>query len=206
MNRKDQIIRYLDGQMNEEEKLHFEKMLAGDGELKKETDRVKNFLSAARTDAEPEADETYFINMLPEFHSRLGRKKKLHFAKLAYSLSTAAAVVLLLFILLKPGSTVNYSNLADLSKTFTESEINQTMKEYSGDYSISELAGSATARTDSIVTNIVADELDLTPSAETAVADRYLNTDELLSSIDESQANELYSQLINEDIIKGERQ
>ncbi len=206
MNIREQIIRYLDEQMNEEEKLHFEKMLAGDRELQKETDRVRNLLSSAKSDAEPEADETYFINILPEFHARRSKKKKIRLAKIAYSLSTAAAVVLLIFILFKPGSSVNYSNLADLSKTFTESEINQTMNEYSGDYSISELASSATARTDSIVSNIVAEELDLTPSAETAVADRYLNTDELLSSIDESQANELYSQLINEDIIKGDRQ
>ena len=206
MNRKEQIIKYLDGQMNEEERLHFEKMMTGDRELQKETDRVRNLLSAAKLNAEPEADETYFINMLPEFHSRRANKKKFHFAKLAYSLSTAAAVVLLLFILFKPGSTVNYSSLADLSKSFTENEINQTLNEYSNDYTISELASSAPAKTDSIVSNIVADELDLTPSAETAAADRYLNMDEILSSIDESEANELYSQLINEDIIKGEKQ
>lgn len=206
MNRREQIIKYLDGQMSEEEKLQFEKMLAGDGELQKETDKVRNMLSAAKTNAEPEVDETYFINMLPEFHARRSKKKKIHFAKIAYSLSTAAAVVLLVFVLFKPGSQNSYTDLADLSKSFSQTEIDETINQYAGDYSISELAGSVPAKTDSIVTNIIADELDLTPSGENAVAERYFNTDEILSSIDESEANELYSQLINEDIIKGERQ
>ena len=44
MNKKEQVIRYLDGQMNEEEKLHFEKMLTEDPELQKETDRSGIFL------------------------------------------------------------------------------------------------------------------------------------------------------------------
>ncbi len=206
MNRREQVIRYLDSQMNEEEKLHFEKMLAGDRELKKETERIRNLLLDTKTDAEPEADESYFINMLPEFHSRQSKKKKFSFAKLAYSLSTAAAIVLIVFILFKPGNSVNYTNLADLSKSLTENEIDETLSQYEGDYTLSDLAGSATAKTDSLVSNIVADELDLTPSAKSDVADRYLNTDELISSLDESQANELYSQLINEDIIKEKKQ
>jgi len=205
MNKNEEVIRYLDGQMNEEEKLHFEKMLTGDPELRLEIDRVRNFLSGIKSDAEPETDETYFINMLPEFHARQTRKQKFHFAKLAYSLSTAAALVLIVFLIFRPASSVNYSNLTELG-SLTENEINETLNQYAGDYSISELAGSASAKTDSIVSNIVANELELTPSTESAVADRYLNTDELLNSIDESEANELYSQLINEDIIKGERQ
>lgn len=206
MNKKEQAIRYIDGRMDKDEKLHFEEMLASDRELQEETERVKNLLLATKADSNPEADETYFINMLPEFHSRRTNKKRYRFAKLAYSLSTVAAVVLLVFILFKPGSTVNYTNLSDLSKSLSESEINDALSQYSEDYSITDLAGSASARTDSIVSNMVADELDLTPSVDNAVADKYLSTDELISSLDESEANELYSQLINEDIIKGEKQ
>ncbi len=206
MNKREQIIRYIDGQMNEEERLHFETMLADDRELQEETGRVRNLLSETKRESEPETDENYFINILPEFHSHMTKKKKFHFAKLAYSLSTAAAIILLVFLLFKPGSTNTYSNLTDLGNTLTESELNETLNLYSDDFSISELAGSASAKTDSIVSNIVADELELTPSAQNTVAERYLNTDELLSSINESEANELYSQLINEDIIKEVRQ
>ncbi len=206
MNKREQVIRYLDGQMNEEEKLHFENLLTDDRELQNEINKVRTLLSVTRADAGPQTEETYFINMLPEFHSHHIKKKKFHFSKLAYSLSTAAAVVLLLFIIFKPGSTVNYSSLAELSKSFSENEIDETLNQYSSDYSLRELAGSASARTDSIVSNIFADELELTPSAENEVAAKYLYPDELLSSINETQANELYSQLINEDIIKGDKQ
>ncbi len=48
MNRREQAIRYLDGQMNDEEKLHFEKMLAVNPELQKETDNIRNFLSTTK--------------------------------------------------------------------------------------------------------------------------------------------------------------
>ncbi len=203
---KANIIRYIDGGMSEEEKLQFEKMLTEEPELQKETVRLRALLGEMKADAAPGVNETYFINMLPEFYARKSKKKKFFFSRMAYSLSTAAAVILLLFMIFKPGTSVEYSNLNDLSKSLTESDLNEISNQYADQYSISELAGSASTKTDSIVSNLMADELDLSGSAEGSVAEKYLNTDELLSSIDESQANELYSQLINEDIIKGEKQ
>jgi len=203
---KENIIRYIDGEMNEEEKLQFEKMMTEDPWLENETDRVRTLLSEMKASAAPDINETYFINILPEFYSRKSKKKRFIFSRLAYTLSTAAAVILLVFLIFKPGTSVDYSNLNDLSKSFTDSDLNEILNQYADQYSISELAGSATTKTDSIVSNLMADELDLSGSAEGSVAEKYLDTDELLSSIDESEANELYSQLINEDIIKGEKQ
>jgi len=203
---KENIIRYIDGEMNEEEKLQFEKMMTEDPRLENETGRVRTLLSEMKASAAPDINETYFINILPEFYSRKSKKKRFIFSRLAYTLSTAAAVILLVFLIFKPGTSVDYSNLNDLSKSFTDSDLNEILNQYADQYSISELAGSATTKTDSIVSNLMADELDLSGSAEGSVAEKYLDTDELLSSIDESEANELYSQLINEDIIKGEKQ
>jgi len=203
---KENIIRYIDGEMNEEEKLQFEKMMTEDPWLENETGRVRTLLSEMKASAAPDINETYFINILPEFYSRKSKKKRFIFSRLAYTLSTAAAVILLVFLIFKPGTSVDYSNLNDLSKSFTDSDLNEILNQYADQYSISELAGSATTKTDSIVSNLMADELDLSGSAEGSVAEKYLDTDELLSSIDESEANELYSQLINEDIIKGEKQ
>ncbi len=203
---KENIVRYIDGEMNAEEKLQFEKMLNEDSGLRAEISRIRNLLGEMKSNASPAASETYFINILPEFYSRKSKKRRFIFSRLAYSLSTAAAVVLLLFMVFKPGSSVEYSNFNDLSKSFTESDLNEILNQYADQYSISDLAGSATTKTDSIVSNLMADELDLSGSSEGAVAEKYLNTDELLSSINETEANELYSQLINEDIIKGQKQ
>ncbi len=202
-NRKEQIIRYLDGNMSEEEKLHFEKILADYPDLQKETGQVKNLLSSMKNDAGPDTDERYFVNMLPEFYTRHSKKKKFIFSKLAYSLSTAAAIILILVVIFRPAGTINHSNLNELSANLTESELSETLNQYADQYSLNDLMSSASAKTDSIVSDMVADELDLSGSVDKTVADKYINTDELISSINETEANELYSQLINEDIIKG---
>ncbi len=204
--KKEQIIKYIDGSMSGEEKLRFESQIKEDPELQKETEKLKGFLSEMRADAEPEADETYFINMLPEFYSGRDKKKRFSLAKLAYSLSTAAAVILIVFILFKPSGTINYTSFDELSRSLTDSELNAAFNEYSDQYSINDLMSTASTKTDSLVNNLYTDELDLSASADKSLAADYLSTDDLLSSIDESEANELYSQLINADIIKGVRQ
>ncbi|HEY6906261.1 MAG TPA: hypothetical protein VI230_02285 [Ignavibacteriaceae bacterium] len=203
MNTNEQIVKYLDGRMNEAEKLHFEEILAEDPDLRKRTARIRYVLSSLKSDAEPAADETYFVNMLPGFYSRLGKRKKFLISKLAYSLSTAAAVVITLFVILRSGSEINVPDLNDINTKLSEKELNETLNQYSDNSSLGDLMNSASAETDSIVTDMVSDELDLSGLADKTVADKYINTDELLSSIDENEANQLYSQLINEDIIKG---
>ncbi len=202
-NRKEQIIRYLDGNMGEDEKLHFEKILAKDTELQQETGQVKKLLSSMKDDAGPDTDETYFVNMVPEFYIRYSKKKKFIFSKLAYSLSTAAAIILILVIIFRPAGTIKQSTLNELTANLSESELNETLKQYADRYSLNDLMNSASAKTDSIVTDMVANELDLSGIIDKTVADKYINTDELISSMNETEANELYSQLINEDIIKG---
>lgn len=201
--RNEQILKYIDGSLSEEERLNFEEILANDLVLKKDTEKVKNLISGMKADGEPDTDESYFINMLPEFYTRNEKMKRFVFSKIAYSLSTVAAVILILFLVFKPSSTIDYSNLNELSRSLTDNELNAALKEYADPYSINDLIGTASAKTDSIVSNLVADELDLTSSENKAIADTYLNMDDLLGSINESEANELYAQLINEDIIKG---
>src|SRR5574338_1109051 len=203
MNTNEQIVKYLDGKMNEAEKLHFEEILAEDPDLRKRTARMRNVISSLKSDAEPAADETYFVNMLPVFYSRLGKKKKFLISKLAYSLSTAAAVVITLFVILRSGSEINVPDLNEINAKLSEKELNETLNQYSDNNSLGDLMNSASAETDSIVTDMVSDELVLSGLADKTVADKYINTDELLSSIDENEANQLYSQLINEDINKG---
>ena len=204
--RREQIIKYLDGSMTGEEKLYFEKKLEIDQGLKKETEGAKNLLFEMKSASEPDINETYFINILPEFHSRREKNKKFSFSKVAYSLSTVAAIVLIVFIFFKPSGTINYSSLNELSKSLTDSELNAALNQYTDRYSINDLISSASTRTDSIVSNMVASELDLSGTVDGSIADNYVNTDELLNSLDESEANALYSQLINEDIIKGVKQ
>lgn len=203
-NLRIKIIAYIDGSMNPEEKLLFEKELDSSPRIKEEMREVQHFMEIMRKDAEPSVNESYFINILPGFYRRQSAKKKFPFSRIVYSL-TAAAVILFLFMIFNP-KTPEYSDLKELSAVLSEQEINETLNQYENPYSFNDLMYSSTSKTDSIVNNMVKAELNLsTGSVDRLVSEQYINTDDLLDSINENEASELYAQLINEDIINGVR-
>jgi hypothetical protein len=203
---REKIIAYLDESLNADEKLQFEESLRNDTQLQNEVARVKTFLSSVKADAEPSLNDSYFINMLPEFHQNPSKKKKFLFSKMAYSLSTVAVVLLVLFFIFKPGKTTVYNDLQQLSANLSEQDMNEILNQYENPYSMNGLISSASSKTDSLVNNVVDNELDLSSgSVDKMIADKYINTDELLNSLNEKEADELYSQLINKDFLNGER-
>lgn len=206
INRK-KIIAYIDGNMSPDEKLLFEKELENNENLRKEVREIKLFLAGIKKDAEPPVNESYFINMLPEFNRRKSSRRKFHIPAIAYSLTGMAAGVLIFLFIFNPLKTSENLETKELSVNLTEQEMNETLNRYEDPYSYNELMNSASSVTDSIVNNMVKDELDLSSgSIDKAIAERYISTDDLLDSLNEDEANELYSQLINEDIINGARQ
>lgn len=201
----EKIVAYIDGNMTDDERTQFEKIISSDTGVQKEIEEIKKSLSAMKTDSTPKVEETYFINLLPEFYQRQTGKKKFKLRKLTYYLSPAAAAIILMFIFY-PGKTTNLDVSKDLSQEITESDLNEVLNPYETTYSLNDLMSFATSTTDSIVNNLVSDELDISSkSVDKMLTDNYTNTNELLNSLDENQANELYSQLINKDIIKGAR-
>ena len=201
----EKIVAHIDGNMTDDERTQFEKIISSDTGVQKEIEEIKKSLSAMKTDSTPEVEETYFINLLPEFYQRQPGKKKFKLRKLTYYLSPAAAAIILMFIFY-PGKTTNLDVSKDLSQEITESYLNEVLNPYETTYSLNDLMSFATSTTDSIVNNLVSDELDISSkSVDKMLTDNYTNTNELLNSLDENQANELYSQLINKDIIKGAR-
>ncbi len=203
---REKIITYIGGDMTPDERAQFEKVISSDPGLKKEIEKIKNSLSEMKADSTPDADESYFINILPEFYERNSKKKKFNVKKLVYYLSPAAVTIIILIFLFYPGKTANLTDTKDLSQGMTESDLNEILNPYDSEYSLNDLMNYATPKTDSIVNNLVRDELDISSkSVDKLLTDNYTNTSELLNSLDENQANELYSQLINKDIIKGAR-
>ena len=93
--------------------------------------------------------------------------------------------------------------MTELSRNLSDSELNAAINDYADQYSINDLISSVPAAADSVVNNMFDKALDLSTNVDKTLADNYLSTDEILSSLNESEANELYSQLINADIIKG---
>jgi hypothetical protein len=206
-NNRRKIIAYIDGNMNPDEKLLFEKELENNENLRKEVREVKLFLAGTKKDGEPPVNESYFINILPEFNSRQLSKRKFHIPVMAYSVTGIAAVIVILFFIFNPLRTSENLDTKELSVNLTEQEMNETLNQYEDPYSNNEIMNSATSVTDSIVNSMVKNELDLSSgSIDKTITERYITTEDLLGSLNENEANELYSQLINEDIINGARQ
>ena len=97
MKTKDNIILYLDGQMNGEEKAAFEKELNESPELRDELKKMKDLNAGISELKNISADEEYFVQMIPKFRNKLGQKKKFSFFPgIAYSVTTATAVIIIM--------------------------------------------------------------------------------------------------------------
>jgi hypothetical protein len=206
IKQREKIIAYIDGILIDTEKLQFEEELKKNSELQNEVEKTRKLLTELKSAAEPSVDEMYFVNILPQFYLNQSKNKRFIFSKIAYSLSTVVAVSIILFFIFKPGSSLDYSSLSEISKNLTSQELNETLEQYSDEYSMDDLLSNIPTGTDSLVNNMVAKELDLPNSSiNNSIADQYINTDDLLSSLNDREVNELYSRLVNEDFINGEK-
>ncbi len=96
MNNKEKILKYLSDLMSEDEKKNFENLLEQDESLKKEFEKIQDGLEVIKKAAEPEVNETYFVNLLPRARSRMNKEKKAFSFNPKWATSLAALVFLII--------------------------------------------------------------------------------------------------------------
>ena len=93
-NYNEQIVKYLDGQFSEDEKIDFEKKLRHDEELKKayaEFQHVNELISTAKI---VEVKEGYFDSVIPRFRQSLNKQIKVSpVKKLSYAFITVILLI-----------------------------------------------------------------------------------------------------------------
>jgi len=185
--------------MNEEEKTRFEEELKTNPVLLQEVEQIRNNLGEFRELTSAEVDETYFSGIIPEFRKRRDAKKKTKSFSLAYQiLIPAAAVVTVLFILLFNREEESALELTDIKM----SEIEGIFSEYSLYDNINSLPEADNSLISEKIDSLYASELS--PSEAGMVYFETEGYNSLIASISDEDAEMIYNQLINKEIIPGE--
>ena len=134
-NYNEQIVKYLDGQVSEEEKIEFEKKLRFDEELKKvytEFQKVNEFISTAKTE---EANKDYFDNVVLRFRESLNKKIKVPLVKrLSYALLIIILVAGSFYIFnnYKMNNNPGNTNIESITQNISGEQIDE-MRDYLSD-------------------------------------------------------------------------
>ena len=113
---KEKILKYISGQLTQEELIIFEEELKSSDQLKLDYDNIKLQLVDLSIRKEFETNEIYFANLLPRVYQRIDKKKKFRkFRGIYYLVPTASAVVVLFLFLLntKTNNDAGYKDLAN---------------------------------------------------------------------------------------------
>ncbi len=196
MKNDERIIKYLDGELEEEEKALFEKDLSRSETLRKELAAYKKVLTAFDEQKLFETESMYFTNLVPAIREKLGQRETINpFRKLGY----VAAFILLfvagyfIFQSLFISSSEQIITIEELADNMTDTELDEMI-----DYLVE---GDETELFDEDLYNFEEDDLEniiYVSTYETKLAiisDFGINN--FLSDIPETEKEEIYNELIN---------
>jgi len=123
----DQILKYLADMMNETEKAEFETLAQSSVEIRNTLTSVKDYIFSIQYPTE--ADDRYFVNLLPKIRERLEKQKNPSvLKKFYYFTSTVSAGIVALLFLFKPVTNFdqNYKQLAsEVAQNISDQEVSQ---------------------------------------------------------------------------------
>lgn len=196
MKNDERIIKYLDGELEEEEKALFEKDLSRSETLRNELAAYKKVLTAFDEQKLFDTESMYFTNLVPAIREKLGQRETINtFRKLGY----AAAFILLfvagyfIFQSLFISSSEQIITIEELADNMTDTELDEMI-----DYLVE---GDETELFDEDLYNFEEDDLEniiYVSTYETKLAiisDFGINN--FLSDIPETEKEEIYNELIN---------
>ena len=197
MKSRERIIRYIDGQMNQEEKSLFEEELKKSSSLQGKLEDCRKLLKEFREIKNISVDEKYFTNLLSEFRMKSSRGKKLKFYP-AFGYSLIAALVIIFFSVIFLQDNGKIPQAEDVVSSLSDNEAEYILNNYSDQEIPSEIITNDSGSSDSILTQLIADELisgnpDLNYIMESSESNFYNTADE----ITETEADIVYSELIN---------
>ncbi len=128
----DEIVKYLSGIMSESEKKIFEEKLRTSNKTADEINSVQKLLGEFKEN-DFNADENYFVNILPRFrenaNTRSGRLRKL-----VYYLAPTFAVIIITLLLFEKSTTNNYDEYTELAEVVVnnieDSEVSNSYLNY----------------------------------------------------------------------------
>ena len=197
MNEK--LIKYFSGEMNSSEKEEFEKTIEASPSLKEEVDEYNSFFSAISSTQNPEVDESYFINLVPNFRERLERSKGKKYHP-AFSFATAVLTVVVFFLLIITHTNQVVRN-DNTTPNYSSTDISDYLNTNSDQPLLSNLPSDVQANYDSLLDGLIYQELN--NNGKNLVGAEYLDKldyNSFLESVNPNDASTIYEQLKNKKI------
>ena len=193
MNSKnDLILRYIDGNLDGEEKIRFEAELRNSPSLQKEISNYRNVCNQFSGYKEIPADDDYFRNMVSQFRSKIPGKLK-RFPLLKVTFASVASMIVVMFIFLLLNKTEHIPNITN---NLDDHELTALWDKFSSDVLPSEYSADITI--DSTINALYLNELNITPETESYYfADRKSDVATLVNDINDEEADNIYNEIIN---------
>lgn len=196
------IIRYLDRQLSEEEKLDFENLLLTNSILRAEFEKYKKVNELFSPEPNPQLNSDYFSRIVPEFRQRLEKKRSpVLYRNYGMVFTTLFLIVTSFFIAdkLLINRDINNSSIQAIVEGFTEKELDNFTDYYSSEnYSLIldndeiMLLADTDVNMESILTNSTSEE------KISIISEFELGLD--YSSIDEDRLEFAYNEIISKRI------
>jgi hypothetical protein len=191
------MIRYIDGEMTEKERILFEEQIRISPELQKQVASFRSINEAFNVYSQPVADEDYFRNMVPGFRSRLpGKLKRFPMQGVAFGTVSLVIASMFLFLLLNKSD-----NMGKIAENLNEHQLTELINTYSSDKTVGEVVAtevSSDAATESVVDTLYIKELNVAPEAVSYYfADRRSDLSSVISDINQEEADNIYNEMIN---------
>ncbi len=188
----EQFIRYISGDMNADETKNFTRFINSSPELRHQIMNYENLLREIKETSNVPLQQDYFVSLIPALRKKLDASSRIHKAlKLSFSLSSAAAVIVLALIFLLPGKT------ADLNQVISEMD-HQEVKEMVKDMQID----ITPAETEDIsqIEELYIEEID--GKGENMISSDLVTNADILNTLSEEETQMIYDEMINKDILK----
>jgi hypothetical protein len=193
MNSKnDLILKYIDGNMDEKERIRFETELKNSITLQQEVSSYRNVYNEFSTYNQIHADNDYFSNMVPRFRSKLpGKLKRFPLRQVAFASMASLIVVMFLFLVLRRSDQV-----PNIANSLNEHELTNLVDRFSSDILPFEFFSDVTI--DSTISALYLTELNITPETESYYfADRKTDVNTIVQDINDEEADNIYNEIIN---------
>lgn len=194
MKQNDKILKYISDYMSDDEKVEFEKELNESQELQDKLQNYKSYLQKLKST--PVEENFYFNNLLPRVKEKISGRVR-HRIPLIPKLAAGAALVVVLFLIINPfgkSSRTNFEQIILNNSDAYQNEILSSIEETNP----SVLPEEVLKNTDNLINTNLSSELELN---DLNVETEYTKTSYLLENINETEANEIYNQLVNKKIL-----
>ncbi len=194
MNKNEElVIRYLSGEMEEEELLTFELRLNNSDEFKKLADEYSKVFDKVNKQKSVEGNYFYFENILQKFYSQNKSKSK---SNLIRNLAYASIIVVFIsvsYVFYSNFPTENINNLETITQEVSEDQIMEIVHEYSlvDNSDLSSLSSNS----------ILDQQLNSFYNSSTQSISQKILVEDITDNLSDYEIEQIYSELINKKIL-----